>query len=66
VFEKDVLHSEGTTIYPVIVDIAEASESGSRQRQQPVELKLSELLPGRPAKPKPRTKAKPKSKAKSR
>jgi hypothetical protein len=44
VFPRE-LHAEGATVYPVLVDIAPASESGSRQKQQPIELSADEMAP---------------------
>lgn len=39
------LRSEGVTVYPVLVDIAEARESGSQQRNQPILIDAADLLP---------------------
>jgi hypothetical protein len=43
------LRSEGATVFPVLIDIAEASKSGSRQKAQPVMIAEEELLPRREA-----------------
>lgn len=36
---------EGWTVFPVLIDIAPLSASGSRQRQQPIEIPAAELAP---------------------
>lgn len=42
----DYVDSEGVTLWPLLVDIAPASESGSRQRSRPLRIDDAELLPG--------------------
>jgi hypothetical protein len=44
----DELRVDGVTVYPLLVDIAPAAMSGSRQRHQPVELTVDELCPAKP------------------
>lgn len=44
VFPREV-HSEGTTVYPVVIDIADSKSTGSRQRDQPIEIAAGQLLP---------------------
>lgn len=41
----DELRSEGVTVYPVLVDIAETAKSGARQRHQPMRIDEAYLLP---------------------
>lgn len=39
------LESEGVVVYPVLVDIAPGTESGSRQKKQPIRIDEADLLP---------------------
>ena len=46
-FRDREVRAEGLVLYPVLIDIAPISETGSRQKQQPVEITGDDLAPKR-------------------
>jgi hypothetical protein len=51
VFEGTPPHLNGRALYPVLVDIADVAEKGSRTRSEPIRIEMSELLPRAASKP---------------
>jgi hypothetical protein len=39
------LRAEGLVVFPVLIDIAPLSQTGSRQKEKPQEIPAAELLP---------------------